>query len=153
MDLSFAADRSLGKLSKWLRMLGFDTLLGSDPSNRWLIECLQEGRVLLTRMQRIRKLFPAHRLLFIESNFPIQQLKQVIVECNLTLGDIRPFSRCIPCNFPLESIEKDVIYGRVPDYIWETNDRFQTCRRCDRIYWSGSHTHRSMQQIRQLFAE
>jgi hypothetical protein len=153
MDLSFAADRTLGKLSNWLRILGFDTLYGSDVSSSWLIENLQKGRILLTRTQRIRKLFANHRLVFIESNSPIEQLKQVIEECNITAADIRPFSRCIPCNLPLVRIEKDTICGRVPDYIWGTHDLFHTCRRCERVYWSGSHTYRSMQQIRELFAE
>jgi uncharacterized protein with PIN domain len=153
MDLSFAADRTLGKLSKWLRILGFDTLFGSDASSRWFIEHLQAGRILLTRTEKIRKLFADHRLVFIESNFPIEQLKQVIAECGITAADIRPFSRCIPCNLPVVRVEKDAVYGRVPDYILETNEVFHACPRCERVYWSGSHTKRSMQRIQELFAE
>ena len=152
MDLSFAADRSLGNLSKWLRILGFDTLFGSDASIRWFIEQLQEGRILLTRTEKIRKLFSDQRLVFIESNAPIEQLKQVIDEFDITAADIRPFSRCIRCNLPVVIIEKEAVYGRVPDYIWETNKVFHACRRCERVYWSGSHTKRSMQRIQALLA-
>ena len=68
MGFSFVAGRTLGKLSKWLRILGFDTLFGSDASSGWFIENLEKGRILLTRREKIRKLFAGHRMIFIVSN-------------------------------------------------------------------------------------
>jgi hypothetical protein len=64
---------------------------------------------------------------------------------------IRLFSRCIHCNLPIDKIDKNEVYGLVPDYIWETHDAFNRCNQCKRIYWSGSHAERSMDMIKLIF--
>ncbi len=151
MALCFAADRTLGKLAKWLRILGFDTLFESDSSDKWFFEHLKEERILLTRTGRIRKQCAVHRLVFITSNYLNEQLKQVIVETGIISPDVRPFSRCIHCNVRIVDIDQDDVYGLVPDYIFETSNEFHKCRQCNRIYWPGSHTKRSMQRIEHLF--
>ena len=151
MDFSFAADRTLGKLSKWLRILGFDTLFESGALSRSIFENLECERILLTRIEKIRKISGDHRVVFIKSNYPIDQLKQVINDVGITNEDLRPFSRCTPCNSLIVNIQKDAVVGRVPDYIWETHDAFSRCPQCERIYWSGSHTKRTMQRIEDLF--
>ena len=151
MEFSFAAGRSLGKLSKWLRILGFDTLYESDVSSKWFFEHLEQERILLTRREKIRNSYADHQMVFIVSDNVVEQLKQIIDATGMTIADTRPFSRCILCNLPVSPIGKDTVYGLVPDYIWETNDKFHWCRQCRRIYWSGSHRKRSMQRIKQLF--
>jgi len=153
MEFSFAAGRALGKLSKWLRILGFDTLYESYVSNNSFFENLEKGRILLTRREKIRKAYADHKLIFIVSNNMFEQLKQVINETGMTIADTRPFSRCILCNLTISTIGKENVYGLVPDYIWETNDKFHRCGQCKRIYWSGSHTKRSLEQIKGLFAK
>ena len=151
MSFSFAADRTLGKLAKWLRILGFDTRYESGASSRAFFETLESERIFLTRTEKLRKMSCEHRLVFIKSNDPVEQLKQVINEVGITNEDLRPFSRCSPCNLPIVNIHKDSVIGRVPDYIWETHDAFSRCPRCERIYWSGSHTKRCMERIEALF--
>ncbi len=151
MDLSFAADRTLGRLAKWLRLMGFDTIYESDVSSNWFYGHLDEMRVLLTRTGKIRNRYAGHRLVFIEDDQLFEQLIQVIDELAITSNDIRPFSRCIECNSPIIDIAKDTVYGLVPDYIWETHDNFSMCRQCKRIFWRGSHTERAAERIKQLF--
>jgi uncharacterized protein len=151
MNFSFAADRTLGRLSKWLRLMGFDTAYESDVSSHRFYENLDEKRVLLTRTDKIRKQFAGHRLIFIEANDVFGQLSQIVNELKITSKDIRPFSRCIACNTPVMQITKEAAFGRVPDYIWETHDNFSQCRQCERIFWRGSHTEHSMDKIRKLF--
>jgi uncharacterized protein with PIN domain len=151
MDYCFAADRTLGKLAKWLRILGFDTIFESDVSSQWFYEHLEQERVLLTRIAENRKRFAARSLVFIEADDVYEQLRQVVDELAISMNDSRPFSRCIRCNTPIVAVNKETVYGLVPDYIWETHDEFNRCRRCEKIFWPGSHTERSMEVIKKLF--
>ena len=146
----FAAEKTLGRLTKWLRLLGFDTRYEIELSGKKFIETLENDRILLTRTRRIQKQFASRRLIFIESNHLAQQLKQVFDELDIQAAQTRPFSRCLQCNASIEVVEKEAVWGRVPDYIFEIHDRFQKCPECDRIYWPGSHTRRSLEKIRQL---
>ena len=151
MAFCFVADKTLGKLAKWLRILGFDTIFESDDPGRCFFEQLQEDRIVLTRTNRIKKQFSLHRLVFVLSNDLNEQLRQVIFETGISLTDVRPFSRCIHCNVPIVVVDRDEIYGLVPDYIFETHNEFHKCRQCNRIFWPGSHTKRSMERIEHLF--
>ncbi|CAB1064159.1 hypothetical protein D1BOALGB6SA_8950 [Olavius sp. associated proteobacterium Delta 1] len=151
MDYCFAADRTLGKLAKWLRILGFDTIFESDISNKRFYDHLAQERVLLTRTAKIRDRFATKRLVFIEADDVYEQLRQVIDEMAIARKDIRVFSMCLQCNSPIIGINKIAIYGLVPDYIWQTHDEFSKCLQCERIYWSGSHVERSTAFIEKLF--
>jgi len=151
MRFCFAADRTLGKLAKWLRILGFDTIFESDIPNTGFYEHLNPERVLLTRTTKIRDRSAVKRLVFIEADNVHEQLGQVIAELALARKDIRMFSMCLHCNSPIIAVNKQTVYGRVPDYIWETQEEFSTCCQCERIYWSGSHVQRSREVIERLF--
>jgi uncharacterized protein with PIN domain len=151
MGYCFAADRTVGKLAKWLRILGFDTIFESDISNQAFYEHLEDERILLTRITKIRDRSAVKKLVFIDADNVYEQLRQVIGELAITHENIRVFSICLHCNSPIVGVNKQIIYGRVPDYIWETHDEFSTCRLCDRIYWSGSHMERILEVIERLF--
>ena len=148
--IRFAADASLGKLAKWLRLLGFDTLYVREiPDSRFM--AFGKRRILLTRTERIRDQNRSYQLIFIRSNHPFEQLKEVIQALGLIFEDIRPFSKCIRCDFPIKTVKKESVRDKVPDYTWETYDAFQTCTQCGRIYWPGSHTERCNETIQRLF--
>ena len=151
MTPCFAAEKTLGRLTKWLRLLGFDTLYESDLTAKKFIDALENDRILLTRTQRIRNRFASRKMIFVESDHLDQQLKQVISELGLKADQTRPFSRCLQCNVPIVAVSKNVLWGRVPDFIFETHDHFNQCPQCNRVYWSGSHTRRSLAKIQQLF--
>lgn len=146
----FAAEKTLGRLTKWLRLLGFDTRYEPELTGKKFIETLEKDRVLLTRTRRIQNQFASSQLIFIESDHLMQQLNQIFRELGLKASQIRPFSRCLQCNASIVIVEKASVLGRVPDYIFEIHDRFQKCPECDRIYWPGSHTRRSLDKIQQL---
>jgi hypothetical protein len=146
----FAAEKTLGRLTKWLRLLGFDTRYEPELAGKKFIDTLEKDRILLTRTRRIQSQFASRQLIFVESDHLAQQLNQIFRELNLRASQTRPFSRCLQCNAPIVVVEKASILGRVPDYIFEIHDRFQKCPECDRIYWPGSHTRRSLEKIRQL---
>ena len=147
----FAAEKTLGKLAKWLRLLGFDTLYESEVVADEFYENLENDRILLTRTRHIRRKSTIGKLIFVRSDHWAEQLKQIIMELGLSAAQTRPFSRCLHCNIPIVTAEKEALWGRVPDYIFETHDHFLTCPKCDKVYWSGSHTQRGLERIQQFF--
>jgi uncharacterized protein with PIN domain len=149
----FTAEKTLGKLAKWLRILGFDTSCELDfPVHRaW--EFSDSRRIFLTRTQNRRDQTSAPHLIFIKSDHLFEQLKEVIQKLALEQKDTRPFSRCLRCNATIETVDKDSVRNAVPDYIWETQTTFRRCRTCRKIYWPGSHTKRTMELIEGLFTD
>jgi uncharacterized protein with PIN domain len=147
----FAAEKTLGKLAKWLRLLGFDTLYESEVAAEEFIEKLGNDRILLTRTRLARRQPAIGKLIFVHSDHWAEQLKQIILELGLEAAQTRPFSRCLHCNIPIVSAEKDSLWGRVPDYIFETHDHFLTCPKCGKVYWSGSHTARGLEIVQNFF--
>ena len=146
MKINFAAEKTLGKLAKWLRILGFDTICDPD-----IINPAESGRILLTRTKRIQDEYTTDKMIFIESDKPFKQLQEVIKTLGLVIENIRPFTRCIRCNTEIRTINKNSVRSLVPDYVWESQDSFKACSKCKRIYWQGSHTKRSMEVIKKLF--
>jgi len=150
-NITFAAEKPLGKLAKWLRILGFDTVYEQDVSSGKFIHPGYQGRILLTRRSRFRDTNASRKLIFIHSNRIVEQLKEVIQSLGLAKENVQPFSRCIRCNTPIEQVEKAHLMAKVPDYIWETQNTFRICSRCRRIYWPGSHTKRTLEMIERVF--
>jgi len=151
MPYLFIVDSSLGSLAKWLRILGFDAVYQADASDREVFDRLEDDRVLITRTKQLQKAFASHPHVFITSNNLVEQLKQVVNLLGIQPGDIRPLSRCLHCNLPIEEVGKQDVCGLVPDYVWETHDAFNRCDQCKRIYWSGSHTERVGDMIKLIF--
>ena len=151
MTPCFAAEKTLGKLAKWLRLLGFDTLYEPEAATDEFFDNLENDRILLTRTQHIRRKSTIGKLIFVHSDHWVEQLKQIIMELGLNAAQTRPFSRCLHCNILIVAAEKKALRGRVPDYIFETHDHFLTCPKCGKVYWSGSHTQRGLERIQQLF--
>ncbi|MGD2269596.1 MAG: Mut7-C RNAse domain-containing protein [Desulfobacterales bacterium] len=152
MSPRFAAEKTLGKLAKWLRLLGFDTLYEPDFGYRSVSDLADHGRIVLTRTQRIRDKTSAANLIFIQSDRPLEQLKEIIQKLSLKQTDTHPFTRCLKCNTVIEPVDKDTIRSEVPDYVWETQHSFRMCPGCRKIFWRGSHTKRSSYIIEGLFS-
>ena len=152
MNHFFAADKSLGTLAKWIRILGYDTTCEPEGSVTVFYARLEDYSILITRSKKIKKMCGGRHHVFIRSNRLIEQLKQVVGQIGIGPDDTRPFSRCIHCNIPIGEVNKNDVYGLVPDYIWETHDEFNRCRQCKRIYWPGSHAERSREMIDNLFS-
>ena len=149
--ISFAAEKPLGKLSKWLRILGFDTIYEPDVAPVQFGEIDNRVGILLTRRRNTEKGSDPRRRIFIRSNHVFEQMKEVISVLGLSVKDIEPFSRCIRCNGAIERVDKKQMIDKVPDYVWETQNSFRVCVGCKRIYWPGSHTRRADGIIKELF--
>jgi uncharacterized protein with PIN domain len=151
--MRFAADRMLGKLAKWLRILGYDTLYARGMSQEEFMGLAAEGRILLSRNTRLRKRIPQDSLVFVESNDPAAQLQNLVRALNLVVNPERFFTRCTVCNGRLEPVKIEEVAGKVPDYIWTRHDRFSKCKNCGKIYWPGSHMARSRVEIGRVLGD
>ncbi len=146
----FAADAMLGRLAKWLRLLGFDTVY--DPSlrgSRLLQRAAREGRILLTRDTRLlqRRDVPQH--LFIEADDFRSQLRQVVTAFGID-PRAASFQRCARCNSALEEAAAAAVRDRVPPYVLATQAQFFHCPACDRVYWAATHVERIRAELERL---
>jgi uncharacterized protein with PIN domain len=145
----FAADRMLGKLAKWLRVMGEDVVYGEHLSGSGLIRVARaENRLILTRDRGLKKRQPPDYL-FIESDHYREQLRQVIRVCGLRPLD-HAFARCLECNLLLEPRSKAEVEKRVPPYVFATQENFSWCPKCRRVFWPGTHHERMLEELRGL---
>lgn len=137
--MKFILTKELGRLCKWLRILGFDAAYFTrDSMGSLIVEALKDDRMILTRHHKM----PQGRgvaILEIVSDIPKEQLKQAIEALKLVLDKEKMFTRCILCNVPLENVSKEAVRERVPAFVYETQNTFITCPQCKRIYWQGTH--------------
>jgi hypothetical protein len=135
----FVADAHLGRLARYLRLLGFDCLFFNDAGDRNLARIsVEEGRILLSRDRGLLM----HRIIthgcFIHRTEPREQLNEIVRRLQLeTLS--RPFTRCMECNGLLNMVEKRRIEDELPDHVRQHYNEFWRCDGCGRIYWKGSH--------------
>ncbi|MEJ2621770.1 MAG: Mut7-C RNAse domain-containing protein [Candidatus Thiodiazotropha sp.] len=135
----FIADAHLGKLARYLRLLGFDTLFFNDLGDQRLIQLsIGEARTLLTRDRALLM----HRLLthggYLHHVDAKRQLAEVVARYDLCRM-IQPFSRCMVCNGLIVSQKKVQIEQRLPAQVASRHEQFWCCRNCQKIYWKGSH--------------
>ena len=142
--MKFIVDCMLGKLAKWLKILGFDALFFSKIEDSELLVLAQkEQRILLTRDNGLIEKCRDVRNLFIESEDWPDQVGQVLNEFNLW-EDVRPYSRCIECNAGLKNLPKSRAKNLVTPFVYEQADSFAICPRCGRVFWKGTH-HKDME--------
>jgi uncharacterized protein len=147
--VKFAADRMLGKLAKWLRIMGQDVIYGQHLSGYGLIRAARaENRLILTRDRGLKKRQPPE-FLFIESNDYREQLRQVIQAYRLRPLD-KAFTRCLECNLVLEPKPKASVEKIVPPYVFSTQEKFFCCSKCHRIYWPATHHQRMVEELKSL---
>jgi uncharacterized protein len=134
------ADRTLGKLARKLRILGYDTLYWRGGSVAEAAQAARsEKRVFLTRSRKIQEKPENLEVMIVEANDPRDQLLEVVEKLHLEVEDARLFRRCLLCNEELRQIGKEGAEGRVPDFILQSFEAFHECPRCRRIYWPGTH--------------
>ncbi len=135
----FIVDAHLGRLARYLRMLGFDTLFENDPGDRELARrSREEGRILLTGDRALLMHRAVTHGCYIRSRRPRHQLQYLIARLDLCRM-LQPFSRCMECNGLLRQRNKAEVFTRLPARVGLTRSEFYCCADCDKVYWKGSH--------------
>ncbi|MBI4496773.1 MAG: Mut7-C RNAse domain-containing protein [Chloroflexi bacterium] len=153
-ELRFLVDANVGKLVRWLRTLGFDTVFApaadDDDLLRW---AEREGRVLLTRDRGLagRRSVSQGRVRAVLARS--EQWQEQLAELARVLPLVRaarPFTRCVACNTPLVPCPLDRAWRRVPVYVYQTQGDFRECPACGRVYWRGTHWSHQSQTLKEL---
>ena len=152
--LKFIVDNNVGKLAKWLRIMGYDAIFFDGRDDAYLVaKALAEDRVILTRDTQIMKrgIITSGRLkaILINSDEPEPQIRQVVDTLNLDCQS-RLFTLCLECNQPLEERSKDEVKDRVPPYVFKTQSQYMECPACHRIYWRGTHWQAMTKKLKQF---
>jgi len=155
--VKFIVDSNVGKLARWLRMMGYDAIFYQDIDDDKMIKiALFQGRVVLTRDTQImkRRLVTNGRLkaVLITDDAPRAQLRQVVRQLDLNCK-VRPFSLCLECNANLVKRAKCEVHDRVPLHVFETQDEYMECPVCHRIYWQGTHWKAMSKELEEFASE
>lgn len=137
----------LGRLARWLRFLGFDTLYYPGITDNALIRIsMEQDRLILTRDTRLVKIKRIKHCLLITADDSFIQLLEVMH--SLKLRHFNTLSRCVKCNGRLiEVIDKEEVKDSVPEFVFLQFNNFLKCGDCNKIYWEGSHPKKFKEKI------
>ncbi|UCB61417.1 MAG: Mut7-C RNAse domain-containing protein [Candidatus Bathyarchaeota archaeon] len=150
--MKFIADSMLGKLARWLRMLGYNVKYADRLDDKILIEIAKtEDRVLLTRdLELYRQAINQHVQAFlVEEKTEAGRLAALAKRYCLVLELDPNTSRCSKCNAEIRPAEKDAISDRIPSSTKTFYNEFWECTNCEQIYWQGSHWKRISQSLKE----
>jgi uncharacterized protein with PIN domain len=154
MEIKFIADNNVGKLARWLRLIGYDTLLFKQKDDSQMIKiALSENRVILTKDTQFmkRRLVTNGKLktIHIKQDDPKLQVQEVVKTLNLNYH-FKPFSLCLECNRALIARDKEEVKNLVPAQVVETQTQYTECPACQRIYWPGTHWQAMVKKLQDL---
>ncbi len=148
LSIKFIVDVNVGKLAKFLRMLGFDVAYNWIWNDDIIAElAYKENRILLTKDIGLLKRKKILWGKYIRSIDPEEQLKEVLNFYGLK-PPFKILSRCLNCNFKLEPVEKSKILSRLEPKTRKYFDKFYICPHCDKIYWAGSHQEHMIHKLK-----
>lgn len=152
-EVRLVLDVHLGRLARFLRMLGLDARWRRDAGDEELARLsADEHRILLTRDAGLLKRRIVTHGYRVRELDPRRQLAEVVDRLDL-LRSVVLFTRCLRCNALLEAVRKEDVAAGLPPRVRERHDAFRRCPSCGRVYWAGSHHRRMEQLISDLLAE
>jgi uncharacterized protein with PIN domain len=135
----FAVDVNLGRLARYLRLLGFDAISDGRLDDRDLAElAATEDRILLTRDRHLLKRSVVVHGYLVRTVMPTAQIVEVVRRFNLA-DRMDPFARCMECNGVIEEVAKREVDHLLEPLTREHFEEFRRCSECGRVFWRGSH--------------
>jgi uncharacterized protein with PIN domain len=147
---AFVVDVNLGKLARWLRMLGLDVLYRNDFTDTQIADIsVTTRRIILTRDRRL--LYPKRIThgYWLRATDPDEQVREVLARFDL-YRQVRPFHRCLNCNGLIEAVSKSEIAAQLQPLTKKYYDEFHRCSDCRKVYWRGSHYEHMQRKLSDL---
>ena len=147
--MKFLCDQMLGTLAKWLRIYGFDTFYAdSEITDDELLDISEkENRCLITRDKELIIRSKKKNLETIQLNTTDLDEQLACVLKRVKIDKKKILSRCTLCNSVLKVIKKEEVKNKVPIKVFENNEKFWFCQKCDKIYWTGTHSDKMFKKI------
>ncbi len=140
--MRFLLDGMLGKLSRWLRMMGHDTKYSTVLSDSELLDAAKkENRILLTRDFALYQQGASKgiKTYYVEGETEPKRLSELAARFGIPLDVDMNLSRCPKCNTALTSVPKKEIAAKVEKNTFLHYDEFWQCPKCRAVYWQGAH--------------
>ncbi len=136
---SFILDVHLGKLARYLRLLGFDVAYANHWDDPEIVQrARKEQRIILTRDRGLLERKAVLLGYLVESLDPEGQLQEVLDQFNLRRR-LKPYSRCPLCGTPIEQVPKEAVLPSLPPRVARRYRKFYQCPSCGKVYWKGDH--------------
>ena len=146
----FILDVHLGRLAKYLRVMGFDTLYKNNYSDDNIADISsKEKRIILTRDKGLLMRNSVQRGYWVRNTNVKDQTFEILRRFNL-INQVNPFKRCMECNGVIEPVKKETIVDLIQPGTRKYFDEFFRCTGCKKIYWKGSHYGRMNEFISQV---
>lgn len=151
--MKFVVDTMLEKLSRWLRILGYDTTHSKTMPFKQLVEV---SNVLDTVFLTKRKFLPDGVNILKMQYIPFEkfddQFRFVVEHFKLDINR-RLFTRCLDCNVEVGRVDKTMLEGKVPPKSFEGFEEFFQCPNCKKIYWGGAHLTNTQKKLERIFKQ
>ncbi len=135
----FVADNHLGRLARYLRLLGLDTTCENHWTDPQLVRISTgQRRILLTRDIELLKHGALTHGYYVRATDSRKQLKEIVRRFHLE-EQLTPFTRCMTCNGGLVAVSKEEVTNDLSPHIRRNVDDFSRCTACGKVYWEGSH--------------
>ena len=135
-------DVNVGRLAKWLRVMGYDSFFIPDADDNDLLRVAEDQeRIVVTKDRHLAERRAVSkgrvRVVLVASDLFREQMRQI--SDTLGLDSLDGFSICIKCNEMLTIVRKETVEDSVPPFVFSTRDQFYRCPACERLYWRGTH--------------
>jgi len=150
--MKFLCDQMLGTLAKWLRIYGYDTFYANNKMDdvKLLGISKNENRVLVTRDKKLIQTAQRENIKTIEIKTTDIDEQISIVLSDIKTDRTKVLSRCILCNTEIKEIKKEDVEGKVPERVFQNNKKFWFCKKCNKIYWKGTHYEKMFEKINKI---
>jgi uncharacterized protein len=150
-EMKFLVDKTLGRLGRWLRTMGYDTADYLGEIDRGFLETARtEGRIALTRKREMAGREFRGTLLVLWEDRVEDQIKTLTKKLSLKMEPDSLFTICLGCNAKLVRVEKGEIKTEVPEYVFATQVDFRRCPKCGKIFWPATHRERALEYLKRV---
>jgi uncharacterized protein len=146
--MRFACDAMLGKLARYLRILGLDAPCPVRPGDMKNLGPEAHPCCFFTRRTVARA---GVNVVFIRSDRPREQVKEILSVIGPYIDPSRAMTRCISCNVSLADIGRADAERHVPEFVYHRYETFRMCPSCGKVYWEGSHTAHMSSFVKEIF--